>query len=192
MKDFIRNYLARGFGKMSKSEIEAEIFHRMMELSCYATLSDFELSMTMKVSEAKIKNLKYNDALMYKEKKEIEKSLRESLLKATFRFDGKRIVFSLPNRIEQQMLKEKLATYNRVYDTSFVSDNVVLYLADLIFIINIIYTENEKTELLAKLKVKDDDGLFDKIIKKISNIFDTAKKTVDFSIKVSELVKIFA
>ena len=192
MKDFICNYLARGFGKMSKSEIEAEIFHRMMELSCYAMLSDFELSMTMKVSEAKIKNLKYNDALMYKEKKDIETSLRESLLKATFRFDGKRIVFSLPNRIEQQMLKEKLATYNRVYDTSFVSDNVVLYLADLIFIINIIYKRNEKTELLAKLKVKDDDGLFDKITKKISKLFDTAKKTVDFSIKVSELVKIFA
>ena len=190
MDEFLKEYLHRGFGQMNKSEIEAWIFHALMKQTHYSGMTDFLLSSELRVSEAKIKNLRYNDALLFKDRVELFEDMRKMILNAQFRYDGKKIMFSLPNKMAQQLLREELYKKGHIYDTSFVSDNVVLFPEDLEDIIDIVYDDKDKNTLMTKLHTTKTAPFSVKLKETLDKIYKPANKIVTFSIEVLKLISL--
>lgn len=62
---FLADYLNRGFGVMSKKEIEVALFHQFLEHSQLKHASNFELSQIFKLSQTRVKSLRYECSLKY-------------------------------------------------------------------------------------------------------------------------------
>ena len=65
--EFIPRYLAHGFGSMPKSEIDLLIFHLLCQTSEYEGKSNYELATLLKIPESRVKSMRLNSALKYKE-----------------------------------------------------------------------------------------------------------------------------
>jgi len=63
--NFLKEYMSRGFATLSKREIDVLMMHILMKYSDISDESNFELSLKLKLSESKIKNLKYEARLKY-------------------------------------------------------------------------------------------------------------------------------
>ena len=65
--EFLALYLAMGFGSLPKREIDLFVFHALTQAAEHRGKSNYELANTLGISEARIKTLKLNAALRYKE-----------------------------------------------------------------------------------------------------------------------------
>lgn len=65
--EFLPKYLANGFGSMPKSEIDLLAFHLLCQTAEYRGKSNYELAALLKVPEARVKALRLNSALKYKD-----------------------------------------------------------------------------------------------------------------------------
>jgi len=66
-EEFIKTYLASGFGAMSKSEIETLIFYLLRKKDEFSELDNYALAKKLRVSETKVKSLISNAANRYEE-----------------------------------------------------------------------------------------------------------------------------
>ena len=56
MKNFINQYLAKGFGSMNKNDFEVMIMHWLLQ-NRLSGKSNYEISRELKISESKVKRL---------------------------------------------------------------------------------------------------------------------------------------
>ena len=158
-QDVIDVYLNRGFGSMTKNDLEVLIFYYLSQ-NILKGKSKFEICRELKISETKVKRLIYESELKYGEISDdyIKEVLLETLCKAKFETDKGKIVFSLDNKIVRSAIKSKLQSKGYFFDTSFNSELISLTPEALTVLINEIYSDNraeELTELLNKKLPKD-------------------------------------
>ncbi len=65
--DFLTLYLSMGLGSLPKREIDLFVFHALTQSAEHRGKSNYELANTFGISETRIKTLKLNAALRYKE-----------------------------------------------------------------------------------------------------------------------------
>lgn len=126
--DFLPKYLASGFGSMPKSEIDLLIFHLLTHTSVYRGKSNYELAGMLKVPESRIKTLRLNSALKYKDinSKAIlgEVVLRFTQSEQFAAFDSGKVELSLEDPIEKRELENFLKT--RGYHAEYTLNSEVL------------------------------------------------------------------
>ncbi len=153
--ELIDLYLSRGFGTMNKNDFEVWIFNHLMK-DKYSGKSDYEISIALRIPESKVKRLRYEAELKYSNAKDEErkKQLAEKIRKAHFvdTKDGQ-IKFSVDDRVLRSYLQNVLSKDGRFYDSSFVSNIIVLSVSDFLYLLQQLYLENW---LDVVMKAKDD------------------------------------
>ena len=99
MNDWLKKYLERGFGSMNKNDFEVFIFSELLK-SKLKSMSNFDISVCLKIPESKVKRLKYEASLRYPEKElNLKKYAKKALENVTI--ESNHIRFS----VEDTMLK---------------------------------------------------------------------------------------
>lgn len=128
LDDFLPKYLASGFGSMPKSEIDLLIFHLLTHGSEFRGKTNYELAGLLKVPESRIKSLRLNSALKYKDinSKAIlgEVVLRFTQSEQFAAFDSGKVELSLEDPIEKRELENFLKA--RGYHAEYTLNSEVL------------------------------------------------------------------
>lgn len=139
IKNIIESYLERGFGSMNKNDFEVYIFAWLIQNhSDYKNASDNEISRKLKISESKIKRLRYEAALKYgnNDTDELWQKLRNYLSIANYRkVEDNVLRFSIPDKQVRLFLKDQLQVGNRFCDSSFSENIVVISIDDLLYLL---------------------------------------------------------
>jgi hypothetical protein len=118
---FIPRYLANGFGSMPKSEIDLIVFHLLTQTGEYRQKSNYELATQLKIPESRVKTLRLNSALKYKEINS-KAILREVVLRFTTSeqfasFESGKVELSLEDPLEKREIENflKIRGYHAEY-----------------------------------------------------------------------------
>ncbi|MFN3881515.1 MAG: hypothetical protein ACK4L8_08825 [Nitrincola lacisaponensis] len=128
LDEFLPKYLASGFGSMPKSEIDLLIFHLLTHTSEYRGKTNYELAGLLKVPESRIKTLRLNSALKYKDINS-KAILSEVVLRFTKSeqfavFDSGKVELSLEDPIEKRELENFLKVHG--YHAEYTLNSEVL------------------------------------------------------------------
>lgn len=187
LEDAIHAYIERGFGSMNKNDFEVFIFHKMLDGSLKNNLnlsgkSNYEISLTLKIPETKVKRLRYEADLRYKSSLEEESRVAfwEAMKLVHFRNDGEKLYFVMENVSVRKYLYFKLKQNGRFSDSSFNSEIVVLSKDDFIFLIENNLTTEEKEQMLKQITSKK---TISEILKSVLNtLFKEIKKQAESKI----------
>lgn len=169
---FLKEYLSRGFGSLSKREIDILMLDLLVKCGNLEDISNFDLSLKLKITETKIKNLKYEANLRYRENTEefIRHSFLSLLEKAKLKKDtATTINMAIEDNFLRNAISAKLKKNGSYTDTSFNSEIVKIHIEDFVYLLDIFYTGNEKEKIKQEIKSlqnieKTDD--FKKLFKK--------------------------
>ena len=128
LDEFLPKYLASGFGSMPKSEVDLLIFHLLTHTSDYRGKTNYELAGLLKVPESRIKTLRLNSALKYKNINS-RAILGDVVLRFTqseqfAAFDSGKVELSLEDPIEKRELENFLKV--RGYHAEYTLNSEVL------------------------------------------------------------------
>ena len=95
-RQFLERFLERGLGTLGKREIDTLVLHLLEEHAGLELKSNHELSIALRLTEARIRGLRYEAKLKYPsdERKFIERRLLYVLAIAQYEVDAQRIVFA--------------------------------------------------------------------------------------------------
>ena len=160
-KGFIERYLHNGFGIMNKGELETLIFYLLRKDASFKTMSIFEISRTLHISEAKVRKLIYDADLRY------GKTDDEFVINEFFRYikqakilsDGSRIMFPIDNKVVRSAVDDRLKSLGHFSDTSFNRDIFSIQTDAFVDLINSYYEDDVKEEIISKCStcIKSDD-----------------------------------
>lgn len=160
-KGFIERYLHNGFGMMNKGELETLIFYLLRKDASFKTMSIFEISRTLHISEAKVRKLIYDADLRY------GKTDDEFVINEFFRYikqakilsDGSRIMFPIDNKVVRSAVDDRLKSLGHFSDTSFNRDIFSIQTDAFVDLINSYYEDDVKEEIISKCStcIKSDD-----------------------------------
>ena len=157
LKNVIDQYLARGFGTMNKNDFEVWIFHYLMQHQLQGK-SNYDISVALKVPEQKVKRLRYESELKYPTTNDTDRRqmLFEAISHAKFRqVKGKdgQIMFALNDKMLRSYLENQLINDGRFYDSSFMSNIIVLSISDFLFVLGrILLTKNDWQKIINQAK----------------------------------------
>ena len=117
-KDWLLKTCFERFSSMSKSDYDVAFFHVLME-NGYGEKSDFELSRLLKITEMKIKNLRYKCNLEYPMDDKYDEQLKAILNKAAYKVDGNKIQFSIKDKMLRSYANNLLEEDGNFSDSSF-------------------------------------------------------------------------
>ena len=163
--NFLNKFLENGFGSLPKREIEIYIMNLLLEDGQFINENgdiDFhEISLILKLSETKVRNLIYEVELKYRNNHNFLEQLIELIEKQKYEVDGDKIKFSIQSPLLKQYFEYEIRKLpNSISDGSFSK--------------NIVTISKETFEKLLKSLYKDDD----KINKFIDKLPDDKKKII--------------
>lgn len=125
-KFFLDKYFERGFGSMNKTDIEILLFHSLQQFGNIKDKSDFELCRLLKISESKVKRLRYESHIIYGNQtdKDLKVRLYSYLSNARFLKDKGYIQFSIEDKFLRNWFYSKVKEINGFTDTSHNSEIV--------------------------------------------------------------------
>lgn len=155
LKEVIDQYLNRGFGTMNKNDFEVWIFHYLMQHQLQGK-TNYEISVALKIPEQRVKRLRYESELKYPSTTDEDRRLMliEAISRAKYRQvkDGQ-IVFALNDKMLRSYLENQLINDGRFYDSSFMSNIIVLSVSDFLFVLSsIMLTESDQQEIIKQVK----------------------------------------
>ncbi len=172
--EFLEEYLSRGFGSLSKRDIDIFVMHLLMKHSNLKNESNFDLSMKLKLTETRIKNLKYEAHLKYAEssKDDIKEEFLSLLNKVKLQVVGNETWISIvvEDTFLRNVIKAKVKENGSFVDGSFNSEIVKISVDDFSYLIYVSLDEEGR----------------EKIEKEISGLFSD-KETLEFK----DLFKMF-
>lgn len=195
-EEFLDKYLERGFGMMSKREIDVLMMHLLYKYADLSEKSNYELSLTLKMTESKIKNLRLESQLHYQSESDnyIKELFFKILQTAKLKIDPTSsntstswIMLSVENTYLKLALESKLKGIGSFADYSFNKEILKIEKDDFIDLLATFYTDAELKNFVDKTKKmisKKDEVDF----KKLMNIFlesivkETGKQTVDIGV----------
>lgn len=153
-KDEKLSELIDRFGSMNKNDYEVALFHLMLENES-AGLTDYDVSMRLRIPESKVKRLRYEVALRYQENTDIQADtykaqLADMLMNCKYRIHNDRIQFAISDKMFRLYLNDMLMRKGRFADTSFNVNVVSMTADDLLFLISEINADSKK--LIDKMK----------------------------------------
>lgn len=159
IEDVLEQYLKRGFGSMNKNDFEVWIFSQLL-LGKLRGLSNYEISICLKIPESKVKRLKYEASLKYLDQDEEtnKKKLAKCIEKVHFKKDGNSIQFVVEDIFLRKFLDALLKKQNRFSDSSFNSEIVTLSNDDFGVLLDIIKPQNMHN-ILQQARQKKDKAL---------------------------------
>jgi hypothetical protein len=111
-EEFLRHWLAGGFGSMTKRETELLVFHLLRQRGEYRGLSAYELAATLRIPERRIRTLRLESALKYEDINSkavlgciVQRLVAQDVL-ATF--EGGKVSVALEDPVEQRELEHFL------------------------------------------------------------------------------------
>lgn len=115
--EFVAKYLTGGFGTMTKSEMDILIFHLISESKDIKDKSNYEVSNKLLIPEAKVKSLRLNAALKYKQANHksvlanIVTRITDEIKKPEF--ENGIITITIENPVEQRELEHAIKLNGR-------------------------------------------------------------------------------
>ncbi len=173
IENILQKYLDKGFGSMTKNDFEIWIFHYLIQ-GMYKDYKDFDLSLALKIPETKVKRLRYEAELHYPTDNEAERrhKLKVAICQAKYKEtkDGQ-IAFAIDEKMLRSYLQDCLRKGQRFYDSSFVSNIVVVSASDFLYILeHLVFSEEENKSIIDKVKkdLADDKKELPKSLSEIS------------------------
>lgn len=159
--DFLEEYLKKGYGSMNKNDVEVLVFHMLLQQEKTEKqfglkgMTDFAISVELKIPESKVKRLRYESELkypLYKEDSEKKVALLQLLNKVQYKQDGKKFVFVVTDKMLRLYISDLLVKDGRFFDTSFNSNIVSLYIEDFIALLKVLFTKQDREKIIKSAK----------------------------------------
>lgn len=164
---FISEYLNRGFGSMNKNDFEIAIFHYLLQSSCEG-MSNYQLSLKLRLPESKVKRLRYEASLKYGDNnmeenfERVNKLLEHSQVKK----DGQMVKFAIEDIGLRNYLDAEMKSGGRFTDSSFNTEIVTVDADDLEWFLTTHGKDKQQiAELLEKAKEKDKNFSFKSLLR---------------------------
>lgn len=149
-KGFV-DYCLQNFGHLNKKDYELALFHLLNQGEKFSSLTDFEVSQTLRITESKVKQLRYEECLAFPPTQNnfYEEKLQNLLINCTFKFtdNGTKIQFCVNDKMLRLYLNDKLLKSKSFADSSFNTSIVTVSAKDIVLLIS----KNEEKEQLAKI-----------------------------------------
>lgn len=195
MKDLIKKYLDKGFGSMNKNAFEVFIFNEIMknpyeilEIDSEIKLSNYDISLKLKIPETKVKRLAYEADLAYggeNREAECRKKLLQAIEKVKFKCDKKentKVSFVIEEFSVRKYLEHKLKQKGTFIDFATNNEVVIVSIDDFSELIKDLFPKEEQEAICKKLK-KASTANFKDVLTEILN--SVAKKEVGNIIALS-------
>ena len=195
MEDLIKKYLDKGFGSMNKNAFEVFIFNEIMknpyeilEIDSEIKLSNYDISLKLKIPETKVKRLAYEADLVYggnNREAECRKKLLQAIEKVKFKCDKKentKVSFVIEEFSVRKYLEHKLKQKGTFIDFATNNEVVIVSIEDFSELIKDLYSREEQKAICKKLK-KASTANFKDVLTEILN--SVAKKEVGNVIALS-------
>lgn len=119
-KTFLDSYFQNGFGRMSKTEIDILVFHLLASTSL-TSFSNYEFSRILKISETKVKSLRYEASLRYDNHDDDSLKCKfASIIKNdNFKVFGDKIVICIEDKLLRNFIDYRLKSIGSFSDSSF-------------------------------------------------------------------------
>ena len=128
--EFLCAYIERGFGTMTKREIDLFVFDLLSKYGNLDQKTNYQLSIEFGISSTKIKNFRFERRLKHSPLNEeliklaFIESLKESSIKASS--NKKWIIVSIEDSFVRENIKARIKELGHLYDTSFNSEIVTM------------------------------------------------------------------
>lgn len=147
MKDFIDDYLKRGFGSMNKNDFEVFIMHKLLEDRLKGK-NNYEISRELKIPETKVKRLIYEVSLKYDSDEVAQKERLLAVLKNVHIYgNGKDVMFVVENTATRNYLNSLLKAQGLMLNYKLNSEIVELERADFIALLSTLFTPEEQQRI---------------------------------------------
>ena len=167
---FLTRYLEHGFGTLTKREIDILIMHLILEYGDLEEASNHDLSIKLKISESKVKNLRYEAKL--KNIKDQEQYVKEEFLKllrkVKFETEKKKIILPIEDNYLKSAIQAKLKKLGSFADSSFNSELVKISEDAFVELLSSFYLDEERKDFEDRVKelIRNEDALtFNKLMK---------------------------
>lgn len=112
---------------MTKGEMETLVFYLLQQSGSFDGMSNFDISLSLEVSEAKVRSMAYNAELKYADHSDADFRLLDVLTKSYIhKLDNDRFQFAIEDKFIQRFLYSKLKKINHYADTSFNTELVTM------------------------------------------------------------------
>ena len=175
--NFLNKFLENGFGSLPKREIEIYIMNLLLEDGQFINENgdiDFhEISLILKLSETKVRNLIYEVELKYRNNHNFLEQLIELIEKQKYEVDGDKIKFSIQSPLLKQYFEYEIRKLpNSISDGSFSKNIVTISKETFEKLLKSLYKDDEKiNKFIDKLPddkkkiIKDKDSLFKEFVR---------------------------
>lgn len=153
IKQAIEDYIKRGFGSMTKNDFEVWIFSQWLADPKNKKKSNYVISRELRISESKVKRLRYEVDLNYQDTSDEEKNAQiiDLLGKAQLKRNGTHIQFNVENPVLRKYMDYLLKQAGYFADSSFNTEIVSLTINDWCKLLEVI-DANAMESLLKKGK----------------------------------------
>ncbi len=163
MKNFIREYLNRGFGSMNKNDFEVYIFSQLLK-DGWNSKSNYEISIELKIPVQRVKRLRYEAELKYSNRSENDYRLLflSCIQQAKLQKNGEIIKFSVEDLSLRNYLDSQLKRAGRFADSSFNSEIISLTIDDFIYLLETFTSQADRENTIKQLNAisQKNDTLF--------------------------------
>lgn len=135
-KSFL-DYCTQHFGRLNKKDYELAVFHLLLQNEL-KDCSDFAISRRLKITEAKVKQLRYEmNLVIEKDDSAYREELMQLMSTASYKFadGGKKIQFCVNDKMLRLFLNDQLNQIGSFADSSFNSNIVSVTAKDLLFLL---------------------------------------------------------
>jgi hypothetical protein len=150
---FLKIYLQNGFGRMSKTELDILIFH-LLSATSLSSYSNYELSRILKVSETKVKSLKYEASLRYgnNDDDSLKREFRSIIDKNNFKVIGDKIVICIEDKLLRNYIDYSLKSIGLFSDSSFNRELMTIHSDMFLDLLKSLYGDKVYNQLDAEFK----------------------------------------
>ncbi|HHF2869659.1 TPA: hypothetical protein ACPJZQ_004854 [Vibrio alginolyticus] len=144
--DFLlERYLERGFGTLSKSEIDMLMMHLIMKYSDLKYKPNHEISLDLKLTETKVKNLIHRGKLQFIDNHEdyVKAEFLALLHKSKLETSKSKVVMVIEDAFVKQGIQARLKSLGYFADNSFNAELVKISLDSFYELLRSFYSEDD-------------------------------------------------
>ncbi|MEZ9410239.1 hypothetical protein [Vibrio lentus] len=142
---FLDRYLERGFGTLSKSEIDMLMMHLLMEHSSLKYKPNHEISLDLKLSETKVKNLIHKAKLQFIDNHDdyVKAEFLALLHKSKLETEKSKVIMVIEDAFVKQGIQARLKSLGHFADNSFNAELVKISLNSFYELLRSFYSNDD-------------------------------------------------
>ena len=152
--EFLTTYLKKGFGSMTKNDLEVWVFNELLKDPEKTNYSDYDFSIELRIPQTKVKRLRYEATLVYQQKtaEEYSQTFLQLLQKAKIKSPNSDVIqFSMEDKGLYLYVDNILKKEGRFSDRSHNNEIMQISKEDLVHLLtNCLIPKDEQDEILRK------------------------------------------